>query len=157
MPVASTDTGSAHCRFVVRPTICLSCTGVRPAAAFRERDLSGSCACALREVPEAFADAGFLCNTILSRYHAQEESSGCFVDLLLLAARALGPVIRRFISLGLNRVWLKAGDTAYRCSLCPPTPTRARPSMSRRRWASFASMHACIGCLLSALHASLLE
>ncbi len=38
------------------------------------------------------------------------------MDLLLLAARALGPVIRRFISLGLNRVWLKAGDTAYRCA-----------------------------------------
>ncbi len=46
----------------------------------------------------------------------QEESSEDFVDLLLLAARALGPVIRRFISLGLNRVWLKAGDVAYRCS-----------------------------------------
>ena len=36
------------------------------------------------------------------------------MDLLLLAARALGPVIRRFISLGLNRVWLKAGDVAYK-------------------------------------------
>ena len=37
-----------------------------------------------------------------------------FVDLLLLAGRALGPIIRRFISLGLNRVWTKAGDTVYR-------------------------------------------
>lgn len=44
----------------------------------------------------------------------QEEDSDAFVELLLLAARVLGPVIRRFISLGLNRVWLKAGDPAYR-------------------------------------------
>lgn len=54
-----------------------------------------------------------LCATLLP---VQEESSDAFVDLLLLAARALGPVIRRFISLGLNRVWLKAGDTAYKCA-----------------------------------------
>ena len=44
----------------------------------------------------------------------QKRSSSCFVELLLAAARALGPVIRRFISLGLNRVWLDAGDAAYR-------------------------------------------
>lgn len=44
----------------------------------------------------------------------QEESVDVFVDLLLLAGRALGPIIRRFISLGLNRVWTKAGDTVYR-------------------------------------------
>ena len=37
-----------------------------------------------------------------------------FVDLLLLAGRALGPIIRRFISLGLNRVWTRAGNTVYR-------------------------------------------
>ncbi|EIE18912.1 patatin-domain-containing protein, partial [Coccomyxa subellipsoidea C-169] len=43
-----------------------------------------------------------------------EEDSDAFLELLLLAARSLGPVIRRFISLGLNRVWLKAGDPAYR-------------------------------------------
>ena len=36
------------------------------------------------------------------------------VQLLVAAARALGPIIRRFISLGLNRVWLKSGDVAYR-------------------------------------------
>lgn len=35
------------------------------------------------------------------------------VTLLLTAAVALGPVIRRFISLGLNRVWLESGDVAY--------------------------------------------
>ncbi len=44
----------------------------------------------------------------------QEDSVDAFVDLLLLAGRALGPIIRRFISLGLNRVWTKAGDTVYR-------------------------------------------
>ncbi len=47
----------------------------------------------------------------------QEDDSDAFLELLLLSARALGPVIRRFISLGLNRVWLKAGDTAYRCAI----------------------------------------
>lgn len=47
----------------------------------------------------------------------QKRASNCFVELLLACARALGPVIRRFISLGLNRVWLDAGNAAYRCSL----------------------------------------
>ena len=33
-----------------------------------------------------------------------------FVALLILAVQSLAPLIRRFISLGLNRVWLSAGD-----------------------------------------------
>ena len=37
-----------------------------------------------------------------------------FIELLLAAGRALGPIIRQFFSLGLNRVWLNAGDTAYK-------------------------------------------
>ena len=49
--------------------------------------------------------------------NVQKKASDCFVELLLAAARALGPVIRRFISLGLNRVWLDAGSTAYRQGL----------------------------------------
>ncbi|KAK9808186.1 hypothetical protein WJX73_006212 [Symbiochloris irregularis] len=40
-------------------------------------------------------------------------SSATFVELMLAAARALCPIIRRFLSLGLNRVWLDAGQTAY--------------------------------------------
>jgi lysophospholipid hydrolase len=36
-----------------------------------------------------------------------------FVALLLVAASALAPIIRRFIGLGLNRVWLSAGDAAF--------------------------------------------
>lgn len=36
------------------------------------------------------------------------------LPLLLAAGAAMGPVIRRFISLGLNRVWLSSGDVAYR-------------------------------------------
>lgn len=63
------------------------------------------------------AHEGFTTLSLHTLPAVQEESSDAFVDLLLLAARALGPVIRRFISLGLNRVWLKAGDTAYRCSI----------------------------------------
>jgi CRP-like cAMP-binding protein len=45
---------------------------------------------------------------------ATHASAGpALVSLLLLASRSLGPVIRRFISLGFNRVWLKSGDVAY--------------------------------------------
>ncbi|RMZ52451.1 hypothetical protein APUTEX25_000030, partial [Auxenochlorella protothecoides] len=40
--------------------------------------------------------------------------SAVYIDLLLGAARALGPVVRQFTSLGLNRVWLHAGDVVYR-------------------------------------------
>ncbi|KAL4530592.1 hypothetical protein Ndes2526B_g02061 [Nannochloris sp. 'desiccata'] len=35
-------------------------------------------------------------------------------DLLLAAARALGPTIRQFISLGLTREWYHAGEVVYR-------------------------------------------
>lgn len=42
------------------------------------------------------------------------RDGGAAVELLLAAAAAMAPVIRRFISLGLNRVWLTAGDTVYR-------------------------------------------
>lgn len=48
---------------------------------------------------------------------AQADDSDIAVELLLAAARAMAPVIRRFISLGLNRVWLDAGDTVYQCAL----------------------------------------
>ena len=44
----------------------------------------------------------------------QESASDLFVELLLVTARALGPVIRKFLSLGLNRVWLTAGKAAYK-------------------------------------------
>lgn len=39
-----------------------------------------------------------------------------FVALLLAAGQSLAPLIRRFVSLGLNRVWLHSGDAIYRCS-----------------------------------------
>ena len=44
----------------------------------------------------------------------QAVNSAAFIELLLAAGRALGPIIRQFFSLGLNRVWLNAGDTAYK-------------------------------------------
>ena len=50
----------------------------------------------------------------LSRVCAQAVNSTAFIELLLAAGRALGPIIRQFFSLGLNRVWLNAGDTAYK-------------------------------------------
>lgn len=40
-------------------------------------------------------------------------TTALLLPLLLAAARAMGPLIRRFISLGLNRVWLKSGELAY--------------------------------------------
>ena len=48
----------------------------------------------------------------------QEVNSTAFIELLLAAGRALGPIIRQFFSLGLNRVWLNAGDTAYKYASC---------------------------------------
>jgi lysophospholipid hydrolase len=41
-------------------------------------------------------------------------STKAFVSLLVTAARAMGPLIRKFISLGLNRVWLHAHDIPFR-------------------------------------------
>lgn len=43
-----------------------------------------------------------------------------FVALLLAAGQALAPLIRRFVTLGLNRVWLHSGDLIYRCSSHSP-------------------------------------
>ncbi|GLI63067.1 hypothetical protein VaNZ11_005969, partial [Volvox africanus] len=42
------------------------------------------------------------------------DSPDVLIRLLVAASAALGPVVRRFISLGLNRVWLESGDVAYR-------------------------------------------
>ena len=41
-------------------------------------------------------------------------SNKAFVSLLVTAAKAMGPQIRKFISLGLNRVWLHAHDIPFR-------------------------------------------
>ena len=43
-----------------------------------------------------------------------EKVPRAYIGLLLAAGLALAPIIRRFISLGLNRVWLNSGDTIYR-------------------------------------------
>jgi lysophospholipid hydrolase len=37
-----------------------------------------------------------------------------YLEILLTAGKALGPKIRRFLRLGLNRVWLRAGEYAFR-------------------------------------------
>lgn len=42
-----------------------------------------------------------------------EVSQAAYLDLLLMAAKALGYCIRRFVSLGLNRVWIRSGDVVY--------------------------------------------
>ena len=54
-----------------------------------------------------------------------EKAPRAYIGLLLAAGLALAPVIRRFISLGLNRVWLNSGDTIYR---------RAKPLYKRIDW-----------------------
>lgn len=42
-----------------------------------------------------------------------ETDPNALLTLLLCAARSLGPTIRKFISMGLNRVWLRSGDVAF--------------------------------------------
>ncbi|KAA6424228.1 MAG: patatin-like phospholipase domain-containing 7, partial [Trebouxia sp. A1-2] len=58
------------------------------------------------------------CNLVAFGPHELEKllavNPTAFIELLLAAGRALGPIIRQFFSLGLNRVWLNAGDTAYK-------------------------------------------
>eukprot|EP00899_Mesostigma_viride_P014018 jgi/Mesvir1/22617/Mv14061-RA.1 len=41
------------------------------------------------------------------------SSLDVYIDLYLVAARSLYPPIRQFIKLGLNRVWLRTGDTLF--------------------------------------------
>ena len=43
----------------------------------------------------------------------KERSSEAFIATVLAASCSLSPLLRRFISLGLNRVWLSAGEAAY--------------------------------------------
>ena len=48
----------------------------------------------------------------------QEASAELYMQLLLAASHAFGPLIRQFISLGFNRVWLHAGEAAYQYARC---------------------------------------
>jgi len=41
-------------------------------------------------------------------------SRQAYLEVLLTAGKSLGPTIRRFLTLGLNRVWLRAGEYAFR-------------------------------------------
>lgn len=43
-----------------------------------------------------------------------EVSTSAYLDLLFAGSKALAYCIRKFVSLGLNRVWLRAGDVAYK-------------------------------------------
>ena len=54
------------------------------------------------------------CRAQLPVIYVQVGYPGLYVDILLAAGQALAPLIRRFISLGLNRMWLHSGDTIYR-------------------------------------------
>jgi hypothetical protein len=54
------------------------------------------------------------CSAQLPVVNVQVAYPGLYVDILLAAGQALAPLIRRFISLGLNRMWLHSGDTIYR-------------------------------------------
>ena len=42
-----------------------------------------------------------------------QQETVVFIDLILTATRALLPLIRTFVKLGMNRQWLRAGDTVY--------------------------------------------
>lgn len=54
------------------------------------------------------------CSAQLPVVNVQVAYPGLYIDILLAAGQALAPLIRRFISLGLNRMWLHSGDTIYR-------------------------------------------
>ena len=43
-----------------------------------------------------------------------EASAAAYLDLLFAGSRALAYYIRKFVTLGLNRVWLRAGDVSYK-------------------------------------------
>jgi CRP-like cAMP-binding protein len=43
-----------------------------------------------------------------------KRSQSAYLDILFAGSKALAYYIRRFVSLGLNRVWLRAGDVAYK-------------------------------------------
>lgn len=66
----------------------------------------------------------------------QEEDRDTFIELLLGAARALGPVIRSFVSLGLSRQWLSAGSVVFRYA---PNPHR----LGLSRWGSRHRLDSC--------------
>lgn len=57
-----------------------------------------------------------------------------YVEILRAAGLALAPLIRRFISLGLNRMWLHSGDTIYRCGSA--TSCNVNRQVSRRQQTS---------------------
>lgn len=42
-----------------------------------------------------------------------ETSQAAYLDILFAGSKALGYCIRRFVSLGLNRVWTRSGDVVY--------------------------------------------
>ena len=42
-----------------------------------------------------------------------EISQAAYLDILFAGSKALGYCIRRFVSLGLNRVWTRSGDVVY--------------------------------------------
>jgi CRP-like cAMP-binding protein len=96
-----------------------------------ERAVRGTTHTAVARPGSILAAASFLCRsptsesftagspcTVLAVGERELEnilatSPGAYLDVLFAASKALGYIIRRFVSLGLNRVWTRSGDIIY--------------------------------------------
>lgn len=96
-----------------------------------ERTVRGTAHTALARPGSILAAASFLCRsttaesftaatacTVLAVGEKELDvilasSPGAYLDVLFAASKALGYIIRRFVSLGLNRVWTRSGDVVY--------------------------------------------
>jgi CRP-like cAMP-binding protein len=96
-----------------------------------ERTVRGTPHTALARPGSILAAASFLCRsttsesftaatacTVLAIGEKELEnilasSPGAYLDVLFAASKSLGYIIRRFVSLGLNRVWTRSGDIIY--------------------------------------------
>lgn len=72
------------------------------------------CSTSSREVVTAASTCHVLAICAHELQNTLERSASAYLDLLFAGSRALAYYIRKFVSLGLNRVWLQPGDVAYR-------------------------------------------
>lgn len=72
------------------------------------------CSTSSREVFTAASTCTVLAISMHELQNVLHHSVSAYLDLLFAGSKALAYHIRRFVSLGLNRVWLRSGDVAYR-------------------------------------------
>lgn len=72
------------------------------------------CGTGARELYTAASTCHVLAICMHELANVLDASTAAYLDLLFAGSKALAYYIRRFVSLGLNRVWLRAGDVAYK-------------------------------------------